>query len=62
MTDQAVDPNGVGLPRDARPEGRFLGRTRELKELRADIERAGLDTLSGRKAPRARVLLIAGSP
>nr|WP_202559203.1 tetratricopeptide repeat protein [Streptomyces sp. SID5914] len=40
----------------------FLGRTRELKELRADIERAGLDTLSGRKAPRARVLLIAGRP
>jgi len=33
-----------------------------LKELRADIERAGLDTLSGRKAPRARVLLIAGRP
>nr|WP_202477430.1 tetratricopeptide repeat protein [Streptomyces sp. SID5470] len=43
-------------------EDRFLGRTRELKELRADIERAGLDTLSGRKAPRARVLLIAGRP
>ncbi|MDN3269981.1 tetratricopeptide repeat protein [Streptomyces sp. MA15] len=62
MTDQAVDPNGVRLPRDAHPEGRFLGRTRELKELRADIERAGLDTLSGRKAPRARVLLIAGRP
>lgn len=62
MTDQAVDPDGVRLPRDAAPEGRFLGRTRELKELRADIERAGLDTLSGRKAPRARVLLIAGRP
>ncbi|MFG2027833.1 tetratricopeptide repeat protein [Streptomyces sp. NPDC048825] len=43
-------------------EGQFLGRTRELKELRADIERAGLDTLAGRKAPRARVLLIAGKP
>nr|WP_202545663.1 tetratricopeptide repeat protein [Streptomyces sp. SID5606] len=43
-------------------ESRFLGRTRELKELRADIERAGLDTLAGRKAPRARVLLIAGRP
>ncbi|MBC2903264.1 tetratricopeptide repeat protein [Streptomyces sp. PSKA01] len=40
----------------------FLGRTRELKELLADIERAGLDTLSGKKAPRARVLLIAGRP
>ncbi|MET8793833.1 tetratricopeptide repeat protein [Streptomyces pseudogriseolus] len=62
MTDQVVDPNGVRLPQDAHPDGRFLGRTRELKELRADIERAGLDTLSGRKAPRARVLLIAGRP
>ncbi|MFF8637549.1 tetratricopeptide repeat protein [Streptomyces pilosus] len=62
MTDQAVDPDGVRLLEDAAPEGRFLGRTRELKELRADIERAGLDTLSGRKAPRARVLLIAGRP
>ncbi|MYW69590.1 tetratricopeptide repeat protein [Streptomyces sp. SID8379] len=40
----------------------FLGRRRELKDLRADIERAGLDTLSGKKAPRARVLLIAGRP
>nr|WP_202501854.1 tetratricopeptide repeat protein [Streptomyces sp. SID5785] len=33
-----------------------------MAELRSDIERAGLDTLSGRKAPRARVLLIAGRP
>ncbi|MDH6491431.1 tetratricopeptide repeat protein [Streptomyces sp. SAI-127] len=58
MTDQAVDTGGVRLS----DEGQFLGRTRELKELLADIERAGLDTLSGRKAPRARVLLIAGRP
>ncbi|MFJ9906124.1 tetratricopeptide repeat protein [Streptomyces sp. NPDC101152] len=57
MTDQAVDTGGVRLS-----ESQFLGRTRELKELRADIERAGLDTLSGRKPPRARVLLIAGKP
>ncbi|MFI2428242.1 tetratricopeptide repeat protein [Streptomyces sp. NPDC018955] len=62
MTEQAVDPDGVRLLRDVADEGPFLGRTRELKELRADIERAGLDTLSGRKAPRARVLLIAGRP
>ncbi|SDD42593.1 tetratricopeptide repeat protein [Streptomyces prasinopilosus] len=62
MTDQAVDTDGVRLSRDVAAETRFLGRTRELKELRADIERAGLDTLSGRKAPRARVLLIAGRP
>ncbi|MFF4786815.1 tetratricopeptide repeat protein [Streptomyces griseorubiginosus] len=58
MTDQAVDAEGVRLS----CEDHFLGRTRELKELRADIERAGLDTLAGRKAPRARVLLIAGRP
>ncbi|MGW0332032.1 tetratricopeptide repeat protein [Streptomyces sp. NPDC003011] len=62
MTDQAVDAGGVQLSAQASAEGQFLGRTRELKELRADIERAGLDTLSGRKAPRARVLLIAGRP
>ncbi|MCD7441749.1 tetratricopeptide repeat protein [Streptomyces lincolnensis] len=62
MTDQAVDTGGVRLSGDAAAESRFLGRTRELKELRADIERAGLDTLAGRKAPRARVLLIAGKP
>ncbi|MDT0611428.1 tetratricopeptide repeat protein [Streptomyces lancefieldiae] len=62
MTYQAVDTDGVRLSDDPADESRFLGRTRELKELRADIERAGLDTLSGRKAPRARVLLIAGRP
>ncbi|MFF7182245.1 tetratricopeptide repeat protein [Streptomyces sp. NPDC008121] len=53
MTDQAVTAGGVR---------RFFGRQRELKALRADIERTGLDTLTGRKAPRARVLLIAGRP
>ncbi|MEU6777134.1 tetratricopeptide repeat protein [Streptomyces sp. NPDC046759] len=62
MTDQAVDTNGVRLSAHDGARDHFLGRTRELKELRADIERAGLDTLSGRKAPRARVLLIAGRP
>ncbi|MDO0928382.1 tetratricopeptide repeat protein [Streptomyces sp. TG1A-8] len=62
MTDQAVDAGGVRLSAHSATGGHFLGRTRELKELRADIERAGLDTLSGRKAPRARVLLIAGRP
>ncbi|GGR78033.1 hypothetical protein GCM10010269_16550 [Streptomyces humidus] len=57
-----MDTGGVQLSGHAATEGHFLGRTRELKELRADIERAGLDTISGRKAPRARVLLIAGRP
>lgn len=41
---------------------RFLGRQREIKALRADISRAGLDTIAGRKTPCARVLLIAGRP
>ncbi|MFD7304105.1 tetratricopeptide repeat protein [Streptomyces pharetrae] len=62
MTDQAVDAGGLELSGHTSQELFFLGRTRELKELRADIERAGLDTLAGRKAPRARVLLIAGRP
>jgi len=66
VTDQAVDDGGTKVSGDRRPvaptDSQFLGRTRELKELRADIERAGLDTLSGRKVPRARVLLIAGKP
>ncbi|MEU7027608.1 tetratricopeptide repeat protein [Streptomyces sp. NPDC046275] len=53
VTDQAVAEVGAA---------RFYGRQRELKALRADIERTGLDTLTGRKAPRARVLLIAGKP
>ncbi|MEV5613146.1 tetratricopeptide repeat protein [Streptomyces sp. NPDC052225] len=77
MTDQAVESDDVtvvgessGRSRKRRrtrrgqdvTSGQFLGRRRELKELRSDIERAGLDTLSGRKAPRARVLLVAGRP
>ncbi|MET9394948.1 tetratricopeptide repeat protein [Streptomyces sp. NPDC006624] len=62
MTEQVVETGEVRAAGRAAGESQFLGRTRELKELRADIERAGLDTLSGRKAPRARVLLIAGRP
>ncbi|MFD7492789.1 tetratricopeptide repeat protein [Streptomyces sp. NPDC059832] len=67
MTDQAVDTSGPAKaagteePSGAAPP-QFFGRDRELKALRADIERAGLDTLAGRKAARARVLLIAGRP
>ncbi|MGW3658826.1 tetratricopeptide repeat protein [Streptomyces sp. NPDC005151] len=67
MTDQAVDTSGPATaagteePSGAAPP-LFFGRERELKALRADIERAGLDTLAGRKTARARVLLIAGRP
>ncbi|MGI5374336.1 tetratricopeptide repeat protein [Streptomyces sp. CA-251387] len=60
MAEQAVASGERAA--DVAPGIQFLGRARELKELRADIERAGLDTLSGRKVPRARVLLIAGRP
>ncbi|MGW1672180.1 tetratricopeptide repeat protein [Streptomyces sp. NPDC002324] len=70
MADQAVDLGGARVSGTGRPpaveaaptDSQFLGRTRELKELRADIDRAGLNTLAGRKAPHARVLLIAGRP
>ncbi|GHE59718.1 tetratricopeptide repeat protein [Streptomyces capitiformicae] len=70
MADQAVDTGGTRASGTGRPpaveaaptDSQFLGRTRELKELRADIGRAGLNTLAGRKAPHARVLLIAGRP
>ncbi|WP_189874042.1 tetratricopeptide repeat protein [Streptomyces bluensis] len=70
MTDQAVDTESTEVSGTEQPPAvddtptarQFLGRERELKELRADIESAGLETLSGRKAPRARVLLIAGRP
>lgn len=59
MTDQAVqssDPSATVGDRN------LLGRERELEELRADLERVGLDTLAGRSVPRSRVLLIAGQP
>ena len=64
MAEQAGDGGGTGVPERHKSltGSQFLGRTRELKELRVDIERTGLDTLAGRKAPRARVLLIAGRP
>lgn len=38
----------------------FFGRQRELKALHSDIERAGLNTIAGRRAAHTRVLLIAG--
>lgn len=64
MTDQVLDlggPDRADAVRSGRGD-RFFGRQRELKSLHADIEHAGLDTLAGRKAARARVLLIAGRP
>jgi tetratricopeptide (TPR) repeat protein len=40
----------------------FVGRRRELEELRADIDRPGLATLRGRTPDGSRVLLVAGRP
>ncbi|MFE2378207.1 tetratricopeptide repeat protein [Streptomyces sp. NPDC059398] len=63
MTDQAVDAvDRVTTSASDRTGSHFFGRQRELKALRADIARAGLDTLAGRKGARPRVLLIAGKP
>ncbi|GHH74905.1 hypothetical protein GCM10018793_16910 [Streptomyces sulfonofaciens] len=70
MSHQTVDTSGIEVPgqgqRSAPGESstgrQFFGRVQELKALRADTEGAGLNTLAGRKAPRARVLLIAGRP
>ncbi|WTK97586.1 tetratricopeptide repeat protein [Streptomyces sp. NBC_01508] len=54
----ARPPAPVG--RQADPAPGFFGRQRELKALHGDIERAGLNTIGGRKAAHTRVLLIAG--
>ncbi|MEU9116319.1 tetratricopeptide repeat protein [Streptomyces sp. NPDC048483] len=56
--------DGATVPAPAAPPAtvRIAGRRRELKALRADIERTGLDTLTGRRGARSRVLLIAGRP
>lgn len=40
----------------------FVGRRRELEELRADIDKPGLATLRGRSPEGSRVLLVAGRP
>ncbi len=63
--DRAVDAprTGAGGPA-AFPPGppHFAGRRRELRQLRADIDRPGLDALRGRPPRGCRVLLVAGRP
>lgn len=59
MTEQAVAAEGRAA---AGARHGLLGRRRELSQLRADVSRAGLDTLSGRPSPHSRVLLVAGRP
>ncbi|MEW2222975.1 tetratricopeptide repeat protein [Streptomyces sp. NPDC006990] len=56
MTDQAVQPAAAGPGPHS-----CTGRDRELRALRADLESAGLHTMSGRPLPQSRVLLIAGA-
>jgi tetratricopeptide (TPR) repeat protein len=53
-----------GERRTAAPGGPnpFVGRERELGELRAEIERPGLGVAGGREAERGRVLLVVGRP
>lgn len=63
MTEQAVR-RGTPKAGSGRGDGTrgFVGRERELRQLRLDLESAGLGTLAGRPAPHSRVLLIAGRP
>jgi tetratricopeptide (TPR) repeat protein len=44
------------------PDAGFVGRERELAELRAEIARPGLAVAGGREADRGRVLLVVGRP
>jgi NB-ARC domain-containing protein len=60
VTEQAVQAAGRTAAA-AHPDA-LLGRRRELAQLRTDVARAGLDTLSGRPSPNSRVLLVAGRP
>ncbi|WP_265737204.1 tetratricopeptide repeat protein [Actinacidiphila rubida] len=46
----------------AGPVGGFVGRERELEELRGEIGRPGLRVAGGREAERGRVLLVVGRP
>ncbi|WP_308013797.1 NB-ARC domain-containing protein [Streptantibioticus parmotrematis] len=67
MSDEVPGTDGeraAASDRDALPPGpeRFVGRERELRELRADIDTPSLDALRGRPAATCRVLLVAGRP
>ncbi|KIF73823.1 regulatory protein, partial [Streptomyces sp. 150FB] len=61
-TPRAAKPDAAAPAPPPPPAAPFFGRERELGSLHGDIERAGLNTISGRKEPRARVLLVAGRP
>lgn len=76
MTDQALDtgerpppadppsPPVSAAPPDTLPPAApcFVGRTRELAQLRADIDRPGLAPPGSAAPDRGRVLLVAGRP
>jgi tetratricopeptide (TPR) repeat protein len=57
----AAAPSGrtTALPEPAAP---FVGRERELADLRAEIARPGLGVVGGRESERGRVLLVVGRP
>ncbi|GAA1886970.1 tetratricopeptide repeat protein [Streptantibioticus ferralitis] len=61
MTDRALTVRTAACALPAAPPY-FLGRRRELRELRADIDRPGLAALRGKDHGGCRVLLVAGRP
>ncbi len=58
MADQVLEAGAAAADRPAP----FVGRRRELAELRAEIDRPGLAALRGTSPATCRVLLIAGRP
>ncbi|WP_372509584.1 tetratricopeptide repeat protein [Streptomyces humicola] len=63
--EAAADAGEPSPPRSGTlPEGApyFVGRRRELRQLRGDIDRPGLDVLRGKLPGSCRVLLVAGRP
>ncbi|MCQ4041693.1 tetratricopeptide repeat protein [Streptantibioticus rubrisoli] len=61
MTDRALTVRTGACALPAVPPY-FVGRGRELRELRADIDRPGLAALRGKDHGGCRVLLVAGRP
>jgi tetratricopeptide (TPR) repeat protein len=64
VADHVPDGRGTAARPPELPGGPpyFAGRRRELGELRADIDRPGLEALRGAPAATCRVLLVAGRP
>ncbi|MFJ2958802.1 tetratricopeptide repeat protein [Streptomyces sp. NPDC087270] len=60
---EPVEPVGTVAARELpEPAAYFVGRERELAQLRADIVRPGLAVAGGKQPDRGRVLLVVGRP